>query len=169
VERFVNVRISFHQTLEAEGHHGSDVEKGDFVKKATLWWTAKNDEQSDLFQSFIVIDKDFYDRVLKNMVPLDMAALRALKNSALHLDLYAWFLYRAHTLRKGKGESQRVQWRSFMMQSGSSYKHVRQFRAKVIEALGIVSPYLKHMRIEADEKGLKLHPPRLAILPSRTK
>lgn len=169
VERFVRVRISFDQVIEAEGHHGSEGGNADFVKKWALWWTAKNDEQSDLFQSFIVIDKDFYDRVLKNMVPLDIAALRALKNSALHLDLYAWFLYRAHTLRRGKGESQRVQWRSFMMQSGSSYKHVRQFRAKVIDALATVSPYLKHLRVEADAKGLTLHPPRLAILPGRSK
>ena len=167
VERFLRVRVNFDQPhVEDDGYAFVDMlisERGEF------WWTAKDDDQKDLFESYIVLSENFYQRVLKNMVPLDIAALRALKNSALHLDLYAWFLYRAHTLRRGKGEAQRVEWRSFMMQSGASYKHVRQFRAKVIESLAVVQPFLKHLRIEATEKGLTLHPPRLAILPGRTK
>ena len=167
VERFIRVRISFDQALEEGENHGSRGMNADFVDRWQFWWTAKDDGQSDLFQSFIIVDERFYNRVLKNMVPLDMAALRALKNSALHLDLYAWFLYRAHTLRKGKGEAQRVEWRSFMMQSGASYGRVRKFREKVIESLAVVSPYLKHLRIETDEKGLTLHPPRVAIVPAR--
>jgi hypothetical protein len=167
VERFLRVRVNFEQPhAQDDGYAFADMlisERGEF------WWTAKDDDQKDLFESYIVLSEAFYQRVLKNMVPLDIAALRALKNSALHLDLYSWFLYRAHTLRRGKGEPQSVEWRSFMMQSGSSYKHVRQFRAKVIESLTVVRPFLKHLRIEATEKALTLHPPRLAILPGRSK
>jgi hypothetical protein len=161
----MRVRINFDQPHDNDdGYDFADTlisERGEF------WWTAKHHDQADLFESKIILSETFYKRVLKNMVPLDVAALRALKNSALHLDLYAWFLYRAHTLRKGKGEAQRVEWRSFMMQSGSSYRHVRQFRAKVIEALATVRPYLKHLRIEADEKAITVYPPRLGIVPAR--
>lgn len=167
VERFLRVRVNIDQPhADDDGYGFEDMlisEKGEF------WWTAKDDEQTDLFESYIILSETFYKRVMKNMVPLDVAALRALKNSALHLDLYAWFLYRSHTLRKGKGEPQRVEWRSFMMQSGSSYKHVRQFRAKVMEALAVVRPFLKHLRIEANDRAITLHPPRLAILPARSK
>ena len=113
-----------------------------------------------------MLSEKFYQRVLKNLVPLDMAALRALKNSALHLDLYAWCLYRAHTLAKGSKEPQRVEWRSFMMQSGSSYKHVRQFRAKVIAEIGTVTPFLRNMKVEASHKGITIYP-RLAVIPGR--
>lgn len=167
VERFMRVRVNMeaqHDNNE-DGYAFSDMliaEDGEF------WWTSHDDDQPDLFTSYIVLSEKFYRRVLKNLVPLDMAALKALKNSALHLDLYAWCLYRGHTLSKGKKEPQRVEWRSFMMQSGSSYKHVRQFRSRVIAELGQVTPYLKHMRVQADDKGITVYPTRLSIIPPRS-
>jgi hypothetical protein len=165
VERFMRIRINFDAPNDsAEGYDFDDMlisEDGRF------WWTSNDAEQGGLFESHIILSRKFYDRVLKNMVPLDIAALRALKNSALHLDLYAWFLYRGHTLRKGKASPQRIEWRSFMMQSGASYTRVRKFREKVIEALSVVRPYLKQLRIDTDEKGITVHPPRLAIVPPR--
>jgi hypothetical protein len=54
-----------------------------------------------------------------------------------------------------------------MMQSGSSYKYVLQFRAKEIDSLAIVRLFLKGLRIEASEKGISIQPPRLAIVPGR--
>ncbi|RRA50354.1 replication protein RepA [Acidipila sp. EB88] len=165
VERFARVRVSFEQEHQKDdGYAYIDMqvsESGEF------WWTSKDTEQTGLFESHITLSESFYRKVLSSLVPLDMAALKALKNSALHLDLYAWCLYRSHTLTKGGKGPLTVEWPSFMAQSGAEYKRVRKFREKVIEALPSVRPYLKHIRVVTDEKGITIHPTRKALIPAR--
>ena len=166
VERFMRVRINFDQpNASGDGYRFADTlisERGQF------WWTAKHDDQEDLFQSYIVLSEGFYRQVMQTCVPLDMMALRALKNSCLHLDLYAWCLYRAHTLAHGRrGKPVTIDWQSFMMQLGSSYRLIRQFRNRVQKELAVVTPFLKHMKVEATQRGITIHPSRLAVIPTR--
>lgn len=167
VERFMRVRINFDQVhASGNGYAFADTlisERGEF------WWTAKHDDQEDLFQSYIVLSEEFYRRVMQTCVPLDVMALRALKNSCLHLDLYAWCIYRAYTLARGRGgKPVTIEWQSFMMQLGSSYRHVRQFRDRVKKELPVVTPFLKHLRVEATKRGITVHPPKLAVIPRRS-
>lgn len=167
VERFMRVRINFDQPHSSgDGYAFADTlisERGQF------WWTAKHDDQEGLFQSYIVLSEGFYRQVMQTCVPLDMLALRALKNSCLHLDLYAWCLYRAYTLTRGRGgKPVTIGWQSFMMQLGSSYQHIRQFRNRVQKELAVVSPFLKHMKVEATQRGMTVYPSKLAVIPNRS-
>ena len=167
VERFMRVRINFDQAhASGDGYAFADTlisERGQF------WWTAKHEDQEGLFQSYIVLSESFDRQVMHTCVPLDMMALRALKNSCLHLDLYAWCLYRAYTLTRGRGgKPVTIDWQSFMMQLGSSYRHIRQFRNRVKKELAIVTPFLRHLKVEATPRGIIVHPLRLAVIPGRS-
>ncbi|MGC8536619.1 MAG: replication protein RepA [Rhizomicrobium sp.] len=167
VERFMRVRINFDQAhTSGDGYAFADTlisERGQF------WWTAKHENQEGLFQSYIVLSESFYRQVMHTCVPLDMMALRALKNSSLHLDLYAWCLYRAYTLTRGRGgKPVTIDWQSFMMQLGSSYRHIRQFRNRVKKELAVVTPFLRHLKVEATQRGITVHPLRLAVIPDRS-
>ena len=97
-----------------------------------FFWDVKAPGQDAFWESFIVVSEMLYKAVMSSSVPLNYIAIRALKDSALHLDLYAWCRYRAHLLSKGKKTSLVVPWRSFMMQLGTSYTRTRDFRARVI-------------------------------------
>lgn len=167
VERFMRVRINFDQShATGDGYAFADTlisERGQF------WWTAQHDSQEGLFQSYIVLSESFYRQVMHTCVPLDMMALRALKNSCLHLDLYAWCLYRAYTLTRGRGNKPiTIDWQSFMLQLGSSYRQIRQFRNRVKKELPVVAPFLRHLKVEATQRGITVHPLRLAVISSRT-
>jgi hypothetical protein len=167
VERFMRVRINFDQPrASGDGYSFADTlisERGQF------WWTPKHDDQEGLFQNYIVLSDSFYRQVMHTCVPLDIMALRALKNSCLHLDLYAWCLYRAYTLTKGRGgKPVIIDWQSFMMQLGSSYRHVRQFRNRVKKELAVVAPFLRHLKVEVTRRGITVHPLRLTVIPSRS-
>ncbi|MGI8773211.1 MAG: hypothetical protein ACR2JE_17450, partial [Acidobacteriaceae bacterium] len=85
------------------------------------------------------------------------------------LDLYAWCLYRAYTLTRGRGgKPVTIGWQSFMMQLGSSYQHVRQFRNRVKKELAVVAPFLKHMKVEATQRGMTVYPSKFAVIPKRS-
>ena len=62
-------------------------------------------------------------------VPVDIRALRALKGSALALDLYAFVTYRAFRATRD-GRAQFVTWEQLMGQLGAGYKDPRNFRKK---------------------------------------
>jgi len=51
--------------------------------------------QDHLFSSWIDLNERFFHAITSAPVPVDMRALRALKRSALALDLYAFVSYRA--------------------------------------------------------------------------
>jgi hypothetical protein len=68
---------------------------------AQLWWEVQDaDEGYNDWESFVRLNKDFYDEVIKNAVPLDLRVLSVLKNSPLALDLYMFILWRIYKLKK---------------------------------------------------------------------
>jgi hypothetical protein len=168
VERTVLSFLSFDRTTAAEGggtHHSwlnmPVSSRGEF------FWSLKRPDQGTLWESYIVLSEELYGAIIASPVPLDYIAIRALKDSALHLDLYAWCLYRAHLLSKGKKAPLIVPWKSFMMQLGTSYKLVRQFRAKVKKELPNVTPFLRHLTVRLSDKGVEIHPPKFPVIPPR--
>ena len=70
-------------------------------------------------------------------VPLDMNILKALKRSALGLDLYLWLVYRTFALRA----PQRLTWKQLYCQFGAEpvratdTRTVQKFRLKVLREL----------------------------------
>jgi hypothetical protein len=108
--------------------------------------------------------RKFYQALIQHPVPVDIRALQALKNSALALDLYAWCTYRAFAAQTKK-KSQRVPWRSLMIQLGCDYDDVQNFRRKALEALRKIQLVYPNLQLDIVEGGLEIKPCPPAVLP----
>ena len=66
--------------------------------RGEFWWDPKRPDDRTLWQSKLRLGEEFFNELIHNPVPLDMNALKALKRSALGLDLYMWLTYRTFNL-----------------------------------------------------------------------
>lgn len=127
-----------------------------------LWWSPKEPAQAGLWQSTVSLTPEFYAALVDRPIPIDMAALRALKRSPLALDLYTWLTYRMSYLRR----STTVPWEAMMAQFGADYARVRKFREKFAIAMPKVLAVYPQLRVKATGAGLELapSPPHIARL-----
>ena len=121
MRRLFNCRVSF-QAVKKEAHrHGERMMHMEVAPDSELWWDTKHPDQSALFGSWIEVGEKFYQAVIQSPVPVDMRALKLLKNSALALDLYAWCVWKADYARR-TGEKQSIAWKVLMKQMGCEYQ-----------------------------------------------
>ena len=132
--------------------------------KSVLWWHAKEPEQAGLWQSSVTLSEQFYNEVIDRPIPIDMRAVKALKQSPMALDIYTWLTYRNSYLRAPTT----IPWAALAMQFGSNYAVLRQFKAAFIKELRKVVTVYGSVRVEALDAGLKLMPSPTHI-PRQTK
>ena len=90
----------------------------------------------------------------------DMRALRALKGSALALDLYVWAVWRADYATR-KGERQFMAWSVLMRQMGCDYKGkdaVKDFKHNAKATLKKVRRVYPLLKISDVAGGFYVHP-----------
>jgi hypothetical protein len=121
------------------------------------WWDTTNPRQSTLWTESVILSEEFYSAITDSPVPVNVRALKALRNSALLLDLYAWATHRAFVVHK-RGEPQFFQWGDLMRQLGSEYADVRDFRKKALTALNRICQVYPGLRFEVDRGGLVVLP-----------
>lgn len=134
------------------------------VDKSHIWWDSNSPEQSNLWDSKIVLSERFYEELAHSPVPVDMRALRDLKNSPSALDLYCFLTYRMFTLRK----TTTVPWEALQMQFGSETANPRKFRWQFQQALKSVLVVYPEAKVEMTPAGLILKP-SLTSVPSKSK
>ena len=61
--------------------------------------------QGSLFPQIAKLSEQFFDQLTAHPVPLDEAAVRAISNNSMALDLYAWLAYWLHALKGITGVS----------------------------------------------------------------
>jgi hypothetical protein len=118
----------FQATLSVRWETDADRQVGARLNVASaydLWW-ADNLSQPSLLPSCVRLSAEFYKEVTEHPVPLDLAALRALRGSPLRLDIYAWLTYRMSYLRRRT----EVPWESLRAQFGSNNANTKQGRAQ---------------------------------------
>lgn len=150
MRRLFKARISYE-------YHGDNREIGEnlvIARKYNLWWDEKHPNQPVLFDSHITLDADFFEEIIKRPVPVDMRALRALKQSPLALDLYTWLTYRMSYLEKKTA----VSWESLQKQLGADYGDPKNFARKIRDHLKEVKALYPSLRIEDGKGRLILHP-----------
>lgn len=100
-----------------------------------LWWDPAQSNQQSLFGSSVKLTDRFFNEITDRPVPLDMRAMRALKNSPLALDLYAWATYRASYLQHRTV----IPWHSLQQQFGAGYpgttRGTLDFKANLLKTL----------------------------------
>ena len=123
--RLFGASISFQQT----GEHVNRWLDMKIAPEGELWWDPKRPDQTTLWGSWVLLGEQFFSPITASPVPLDPRALRALKQSPLALDLYAWATYKAFVVNR-KGVAEYVSWTGLQQQLGADYGRANNFRQK---------------------------------------
>lgn len=121
---------------------------------ATFWWDAKSPEQVGLWNSNVVLSEQFFKEIIENPVPIDMRAVKALKQSSMALDIYTWLTYRVSYLKKPT----LIPWVGLAMQFGSDYSRLRAFKEAFLVELKKVVLVYPQVNVEPTERGLLIRP-----------
>ena len=129
-----------------------------------LWHTHRDDPRAEpLFPSTVRLSGDFYDEVVNHPVPVDIGALRALRGSALRLDIYCWITYRMSYLRR----SSTVSWETLRAQFGSDLADTKQgrnqFKRDFTKNLTEVLIVYREAKVDVTDTGVVLHPSRTHV------
>lgn len=132
-------------------------------EEAAQLWTPQSQDEAGQWQSHVRLSNRFFEECVKNPVPLDLRAYKALRGSPLAMDVYTWLTYRmSYTERKTRP----IRWESLMMQFGSNFQsddfgqNVRSFRKAFLTALKVVREIYPQANLEVHENGLVLLPSR---------
>lgn len=165
--RLFNARISFQADVDDNGRGGEARMNMSVARKSLLWWNPRQPEQGALWGSYVELDADFYEAICAAPVPVDMRALRALKGSALALDLYTWLTYeayRAHKTKKPRFEN----WTQMHDHMGAGYKNPDDFRRKAKAALKAIKTVYPGLKLGKRQGGIEVLPDSLPALQPRT-
>ena len=108
---------------------------------SALWWNPKTPEQGTIWESYIRLNTDFFNEIVRNAVPLDLRVLGTLKNSPLGLDLYMFIAWRTFKIDAPVF----IGWKSLQEQLGGQYAELKKFARdcrKHITRIQAISPNL---------------------------
>ena len=125
------------------------------AKKGNYWWNLQKSKKKSEWKKWIELDKDFYNAITSYPVPMDLKALKFLKNSAMALDLYAWVTWRSFVACKNK-KPQHITWRSFNKQLGANYNDLNNLKKKCKIALKKIKIVYPELRIKEIDGGFTI-------------
>lgn len=118
-------------------------------------------EQASLFVETVRLSETFFEQLRKHPVPIEEAAIRALSNNSMALDIYCWLTYRLHVLPSPRP----VSWAALQSQFGRGYKGLHHFKPRFLENLRLACAVYPAAEVEAGERGLMLKPSRAPVPP----
>lgn len=129
------------------------------VKEYHLWWNPKQPDQTDMWQSSVILGQDFLNEIVDRPIPVDMRALKLLKTSSMALDLYCWLTYRLSYLKR----TTEVPWVLLQRQFGAEYEDTKQgrynFKKKLLLQLNkVMIAYEGAKMVNEGKNGLILKP-----------
>jgi hypothetical protein len=151
MNRLFSARVSFRYSDGVEASYNTNI-----AKKTVFWWDEKHPYQDSLFKSYILLEQEFFDEIIDRPVPVDMRALKALKQSPLGLDLYMWLTYRMSYLRKPTP----IPWKVLQEQFGADYSHTYDFTKKAKNVLKRIQLLYPELNLEEKRGRLILNPSR---------
>jgi len=149
-----------HIAIVYGGGQGSDFAHKPFLiaDDTELWWDYQRPDQAGLWQSTVTLSERFYDEVVSTPVPIDLRALRALRQSPMALDLYCWLTYRMFSLKAPVT----VPWEALKLQFGSEAGRDRKFKEGISKQLQqVLSVYPAGVR--PTKAGLELSPSKTSV------
>jgi hypothetical protein len=145
--------------------HSSHVKSYDFFNESEFWWDDKiNANQMTLMESFIEVSDNFYQMAI-NAMPIDLRAVKALKESPKALDVYMWLTLSMSRIQAPLDLS----WKQLAKQFGKIdgkgektdpelKKELHAFRTNFKPILDKVNLAYPQAQFKASAKGVKLLP-----------
>lgn len=158
MRRLIGAAISMRWMQETDGQQQAVGENLLLADRFQLWWTPQILPTVPSPASSITLSEKFFEQLVAAPVPLDLRAVRVLKQSPLALDLYAWATRRVSYLERPT----LISWDALRRSFGSGYSETPQgracFRAKTLDALGRVCRVYSALRLEIEDGGVLLLP-----------
>lgn len=168
--RLFAASISFIQNIAETPNREGELRRNMTVAEASeLWWNPKHPDQATLWDSWVELGQKFYEAITAAPVPVDTRALKAIKQSPLALDLYAWSTHKALAVAR-KGKAQFVPWRGLMSQFGADYSDPKDFKRKAKKALKTIQSFYSGLKLGSADGGIVVLPssrPAVAMKPSK--
>ena len=89
-----------HVQLIYKDAHGEASVNSLVADRTEFWWNTKRPDDRALWESKIQLGEQFFHEIIACPIPLDVNILKAMKRSALGLDLYLWLTYRTFGLTR---------------------------------------------------------------------
>lgn len=107
--------------------------QGQLVQELNAW-IAQEGGQRALWNGSVILSPSYFEVLRTSAVPLEKTAVRALKSSALALDIYMWLVQRLYRLEKPL----RLTWGHLREQFGAEYKVLKDFKTPFSVAMRAV-------------------------------
>ena len=156
-ERISRCRLTFH--VGTQGRVG--LLNQNIVDTAIFLDEAGSDRQGSLFVETARLSESFFEQLSKHPVPLEEAAIRAVNNNSMALDLYAWLAYRLHALPGIRP----VTWTALRGQFGAGFARMRDFQQTFSVNLRLALAVYPDAKVDAGREGLILHPSKPPVAP----
>ena len=115
----------------------------------------EDDGQRGLFAQTARLSEAFFEGLRKHPVPIEEAAIGAISNNSMAIDIYVWLAYRLHSLSKATPLS----WAAVKAQFGAGFAAMNNFKLRFLPNLRLAMAVYPQAKIEdAGDKGLILHP-----------
>jgi hypothetical protein len=115
----------------------------------------EDDGQRGLFAQTARFSEAFFEGLRKHPVPIEEAAIGAISNNSMAIDIYVWLAYRLHSLSKATPLS----WAAVKVQFGAGFAAMNNFKLRFLPNLRLAMAVYPQAKIEdAGDKGLILHP-----------
>jgi len=160
-QRLFRARFSFEYT----GPNSSRYLSMEVAPEEETFWDLHNPDQMSIWDSWVELGEKFYQALIDGSFPVDMRALRALKDSALDLDVYAWVNYKTHQATT-KNRAFVVPYRLLGEQLGADYSDPKDLTKKLKRSLKKVQALSEGVNLDEEPGAIIIRPGRTAI-PSR--
>ena len=117
--------------------------------------------QMPLWSSVVRFSPRFYESARQRAVPLNRAAVMALKHSARCLDVYGWLAHRFY----GLGKPVKVRWTSLRFQFGKPEQDLKSFKRRFKQALAQVLAVYPEAKVSETHGGIRLLPSPTPVKP----
>jgi len=130
------------------------------------WWQPQAHEEAGAWQSRLQLSEPFFKECLDHPLPVDLRAMKVLRQSPLALDIYIWLTHRMSYLSKRTT----IPWVSLSGQFGAGYAQtdqgLRDFKRAFLRELKNVVALYPEAKLSASRNGLVLYPSPTHVLPA---
>lgn len=155
-ERISRCRLTFH--IQQGGRNGLFNQH---IVDSALFLDGEDPSQGSLFLETARLSETFFEQLQRHPVPIEEAAIRAINNNSMALDIYCWLAYRLHVLQGSRS----ITWKALHAQFGAGFLRLDHFRPRFIENLQLALAVYRDAKVEIDAKGLVLEPSRPPVPP----
>lgn len=157
-ERISRCRLTFH--MAATGRIAGGLVNQNIVDTA-LFAEADDPSERTAFLETVKLSESFFEQLRRHPVPIEEAAIRAISNNSMALDIYCWLSYRLHVLKTPTP----ITWSGLKAQFGAGYAALATFKFRFQPNLQLALSVYRDAKVEVSDRGLILHPSPPPVTP----